>query len=256
MTRSNPPSTPISPSKSAAMSRVIDLVAKGYTRYTAGLVPERKLAKLLQKFHERYGIGCSPGQRLTRKQRRLANAALVVYLPAVSESVREGLQGSEQASAEYPEQHLAVDPEMHPIRDPSGPMVAWLLLVSPGSGRVEEEELLRDVKVAPRLIWLGYELVRQQNRGKVSWTWRRTDQEMADWYAVLGNQLDGRKTSMVAMTLERISRQPGFSGVRQQSWQLIQFALRRGYSGEVPYLHFLQRIGQGARRQLAEAVQR
>ena len=61
---------------------------------------------------------------------------------------------------------------------------------------------------------------------------------MADWYAILGEQLSSRKMAKAAQTLQRISRQPGFSGVRQQSWALIQFARSRGYAGEVPFLYF------------------
>ena len=124
-------------------------------------------------------------------------------------------------------------------------MAEGLLVVSSGSGAVEEEEALREVTGSPRLVWLGYELVRLPNRGRNSWTWRRTKQEMADWYAVLGEQLSSRKIAEVTQTLQQISRQPGFSGVRQQSWALIQFARSRGYVGEVPFLYFLRKVSHG-----------
>lgn len=34
-------------------------------------------------------------------------------------------------------------------------------------------------------------------------------------------------------------------GVRSQSWELIQFARSRGYSGEVPFLFHMQKIRHG-----------
>ena len=70
---------------------------------------------------------------------------------------------------------------------------------------------------------------------------------MADWYAVLGEQLSSRKIAEVTQTLQQISRQPGFAGVRQQSWALIQFARSRGYVGEVPFLYFLRKVQHGTR---------
>ena len=267
MTQAKPPSTPISTSKSSALSRTIDLVSRGYTRYISGRIPERKLPGLLRKLHTKYGIGCSPAQRLTRKKQGLANVALVVYLPsasvatpastlasdseAVSEAVSEANAAAVSACRERSDRMPLSLPVENPRpcveQNPQERMAEWLLLVSPGSGVVEEEEALQDVVLKPRLVWLGYELVRLPRRGKSSWTWRRTKQEMADWYAILGEQLSSRKMAKVAQTLQRISRQPGFSGVRQQSWALIQFARSRGYSGEVPILYFLRKVSHGTR---------
>ena len=252
---------------STALSRTIDLVSRGYTRYIFGRIPERKLSGFLRKLHTKYGIGCSPAQRLTRKKQKQANAALVVYLPSGSVAISASTLASDLAArlevdseantAPVPACRERSDPRAlslpveNPLpcieRNPEERMVDWLLLVSPGSGVVEEEEALQDVVLKPRLVWLDYELVRLPRRGKSSWTWRRTKQEMADWYAILGALLRSRKMAKVAQTLQRISRQPGFSGGRQQSWELIQFARSRGYVGEVPFLYFLRKVQHGTR---------
>ena len=126
-------------------------------------------------------------------------------------------------------------------------MVSWVVLATEGTGPIHEQEHLRSVLDSRRLLFLGYELVRYADRGTTSWTWRRTKQEMADLYALLDSQLNAHHTNAVAQTLQRISRQPGFSGVRKQSWALCQFARRRGYAGELPYLCFVEKVRQGER---------
>lgn len=241
MTQANPPTAPISTSKSAALSRVLDLVPKGYTRYAAGRCPARKAKALAQKFHEKYGIGCSPAQRITRKQKGLANAVLVLYWPAGG--------NAEEAAGEVRIPPHDPSPDRQPL--PPDAEVSWLLLVTGGNGAVVEEERLASVLDARRLVWLGYELVRQPNRGGSRWTWRRTKAEMADWYALLGDQLAARRRGAVAETLQLISRQPGFSGVREQSWELCQFARQRGYAGELPFLFHLQKLSHGTPLRLA-----
>ena len=243
MTAANPPSTPIAGSKSAALARVLDLVAKGYTRFVAGHVPATKAKALAQKFHRKYGIGCSPAQRLTRKQRGMANAALVMFWPPALVT----MEATAQDASQLPDQLSEPSPGQLPDQATAEVTVSWLLLVSPGDGAVAAEEALVSVGERPRLVWLGYELVRLPKRGASSWTWRRTKQEMADLYALLGHQLAARQTAAVAHTLLRISRQPGFSGVRQQSKELMQFSRHRGYTGELPFLFYVQKMKHGPR---------
>lgn len=206
-------STPIAQSKTAAMSRVLDVVPRGYHRYVAGTVKTTKAEALAQKFHTRYGIGCTPAQRLTRKSKGVSNAVLVMYWPGAAERVE------------------------------------WLLLATEGSGL--ESESLCDVGESPRLTWLGYELVRHPSRGRAVWTWRRPKGEMADLHALVGFQASQRQYAALTETLERISRQPGFHGVREQSWNLFQEARRRGYDGDLPYLHHVQKLGHGERLRLS-----
>jgi hypothetical protein len=124
--------------------------------------------------------------------------------------------------------------------------IRWLLLATAGAGPVHELETLRSVLETPRLVFLGYELVRHSVRRKTSWTFRRTKSEMSNLYALLDDQLKQRhQEGRVAQTLLRISRQPGFSGIRQQSWDLYQFARLHGYAGELPFLYFVQKLRHG-----------
>ena len=204
-----PPTTPISRSKTAALSRILDCVPKGYYRYTFGTVAAEKAEALARKFHVQYGIGCTPAQRITRKGKGLANVVLVVFWP-------EGVE-----------------------------RVEWLLLATDGVGL--ENERLREVAEKPRLAWLGYELVRHASRGRTAWTWRRPKQEMAELHALLASQLSQRRYAAVAGTLECIARQPGFHGVRTQSWKLCEEARRHGYQGPLPQLFYLQKVSHGER---------
>ncbi|WP_254217725.1 hypothetical protein [Burkholderia multivorans] len=204
-----PASTPIARTKTAAMTRVLDLVPRGYHRYVSGTVPVAKAEALAQKFHARYGIGCRPAQRLTRKSKGVANAVLAMYWPEMADRVE------------------------------------WLLLATDGSGL--DGEALRMIDASPRLTWLGYELVRHPARGRPAWTWRRPKDEMAELHALVAFQASQRHYAALAETLRRISRQPGFHGVRTQSWALCQEARRRGYDGELPYLFHVQKISHGER---------
>lgn len=204
-----PASTPLARSKTAALARVLDCAPKGYHRYTCGIVKVAKAEALARKLHVMYGIGCTPAQRLTRKQKGLANAVLVLYWPQEAEHVE------------------------------------WLLLATDGDGL--EEEAMKSITRKPRLRWLGYELVRHTARGRTSWTWRRPKQEMAELYALVSSQACNRHDRALADTLERVSRQPGFHGVRNQSWSLYQEAQRRGYKGPFPQLFYTQKIHHGQR---------
>jgi hypothetical protein len=208
-----PLSTPIARSKTAALARILDSVPKGYQRYTSGTVSAAKAAALANKFHALYGIGCSPAQRLARKSKGIANAILAMYWA----------EGADQ--------------------------VNWLLLTTDGTGL--ESEKLRPVDEKPRLSWLGYELVRHSVRGRTSWTWRRPREEMAELHALLAHQANLKHQKALEETLARIARQPGFNGVRAQSWALCREARRRGYSGPLPHLFFIQKVSHGDRLALA-----
>lgn len=207
-----PASTPIARSKTAALARILDCSPKGYHRYTSGTVKAGKAEALAKKFHKQYGIGCTPAQRLTRKQKGLANSVLVLYWP------------------------------------PEAEQVEWLLLSTNGGGL--DGETLKLIGEKPRLYWLGYELVRHTVRGRAAWTWRRTKQEMAELHALVATQASQRHENALAGTLARAARQPGFHGVRTQTWALCQEAKRRGYAGPLPHLFFMQKISHGERLRL------
>ena len=68
---------------------------------------------------------------------------------------------------------------------------------------------------------------------------------MEELFAVLDDQLNRRQYASVAATLERIARQPGFSGIREQSWRLCAHARQRGYEGVLPYLYFVEKTSPG-----------
>ena len=206
-----PASTPIATSKTAALSRVVDGVPRGYTRYTSGVTTPEKAVAVANKFHRLYGIGCTPAQRITRKAKGQANALLVLYWP----------EGAAQ--------------------------VLWLLLATPGTGLIETRERLLEVTGKPRLAWLGYELVRYGARGVTRWTWRRPKGEMADWHALLGEHLKRHEIGAVADILAAIARQPGFHGVREQSRALCQFARQHGYREELPFLFYVHKVSHGER---------
>lgn len=231
--------TPLARSKTAALSRVLDNVTKGYAFYNAGECPAGKAMALLRKFHERYGIGCTPAERITRKAKGLANALLVLYWPddtAAGMKLKPLADMVAGSSFKVPVSSLQVTTK-----------VSWLLLATEGAGPVHEMEKLRSVEEKPRLNWLGYELVRHTARGKTAWTWRRTKGEMENLHRLLGEQLGRRHYSAVADTLERVARQPGFAGVRAQSWQLCEFARQRGYEGPLPHLFYVQKVSHGER---------
>ena len=206
-----PAATPVSTSKTAALSRALDGVSRGYTGYISGTTAPDKAVAVANKFHKLYGIGCTPAQRITRKGKGQANALLVLYWPA----------GAAQ--------------------------VDWLLLATPGTGLIETRERLLEVTGKPRLAWLGYELTRYGARGVTRWTWRRPKAAMAGWYALLGEQLKRHDIGAVADILAAIARQPGFHGVREQSWALCQFARQHGFREELPFLFYVHKVSHGER---------
>lgn len=208
-----PAATPIARSKTAALSRVLDSIPKGYSRYASGQVKAEKAERLIRKLHERHAVGATPAQRITRKQRGKANAILAIYWP----------EGAE--------------------------VVQWVMLFTPGE--LDSPEQLRDVTDKPRLEWLGYELVRHPARGASSWTWRRPKSQMRELYSMLRMALAKQHQRGVAEALQRIANQPGFHGVRQQSWELCQYARQHGYGGDLPQLFFVQKVSHGESLRLA-----
>lgn len=206
-----PITTPLARSKTAALARVLDAVPKGYNRVTHGVVKPTKALALVRKFHDLYGIGCTPGQRLTRKAAGKANCLLVVFWPEGAESIH------------------------------------WLLLATPGTEL--ETEQLKQVEETPRLQWLGYELVRRPNeRGTASWTWRRPKAEMAEHHALIADLSNKHHQSALAALLQRIAHQPGFNGVRAQGRALFKEAVSRGYKADdLPMLFWLTKPSHGER---------
>ena len=211
-----PASTPIARSKSAALSRLLDSIPKGYSRYTSGTIKAVKVLALANKFHDLFGIGCTPAQRITRKKHGQASCLLIVYCP------------------------------------PDALQAQWLMLATDGTGM--EKENMRRVTDKPRLQWLGYELVRHPHKDTTRWTVRRHSAEMAEHYALLAELLSKHHAGAVGELLQRLANQPGFNGVRTQTWELFQAARQRGYEGKLPHLFFQQKMSHGERLLLGESA--
>lgn len=203
------PSTPVSRSKSAALARVIDSIPRGYTRYTTGSISADRVQHLVRKLHRIHAIAAPASTKASRKARGQANAVLSIYCP------------------------------------PDATKADWLMLFT--AGELNANEKLCDVDERPRLSWLGYELSRHTSAGPARWTWRRPSDEMRDLHALLDEHLKRRTMNSVQELLERAARQPGFHGVREQTWRLCEEARRHGYQRELPPLYYLQKINHGER---------
>lgn len=70
---------------------------------------------------------------------------------------------------------------------------------------------------------------------------------MRDLFAALEEHLSRRRWSDVEALLKSAARQPGFHGVRAQTWRLGQFARRFGYERELPELFYIRKVSQGER---------
>src|SRR5690349_4836221 len=95
--------TPVSPTKTAALARVLAAVTHGYTRLCAGTVPPERLPSVAAKFDAKYGIAHTRAQRIVNKRAGRANTQLAVYSP--------------------PAEYLVENERLQ-----------WILLATPGSG--------------------------------------------------------------------------------------------------------------------------
>ncbi|MBB1647971.1 hypothetical protein [Delftia sp. UME58] len=203
------PTTPLAHSTAAALARVLDNIPRGYTRYTCGTIAAAKLPALVSKFHRCYAVAASPAQRMTRRKHGKANAVLSLYLPAGASTAH------------------------------------WMMLFT--EGELEVHERLCSIYSKPQLRWLGYELTRYAHKGGTRWTWRRPKDAMQELYMLLAEPLARRRWPAVSELLARIAAQPGFHGVRGQSWRLCQEAKQHGYPGQLPMLFYMQKINHGER---------
>lgn len=202
--------TPISPTKTQALVRVLSAVTHGYTYTCTGTVPPSRLQALVAKFDSLYGIAHTKGQRVQNKRNGRANTLFAVYRP--------------------PDEYLAEGERLH-----------WILLTTQGTG-LEAESLIH---VHDRPVWLDYELCRHNDMGEIRWTWRRTYTEMAQLYAELREDLSTQRCGEISRLFERVARQPGFHGVRSQALRLFAYAMSRGYRGPIPQLFFVQKVAHG-----------
>lgn len=68
---------------------------------------------------------------------------------------------------------------------------------------------------------------------------------MAEHYTLLNAHVMTRRQSGIQALLERLANQPGFHGVRTQTWSLCQEARRRGFEGELPFIYYVQKLSHG-----------
>lgn len=200
-------STPVSHTISAALTRVLNFVPRGYCRAFSGAVAPEKVPQLAAKFDRLYGIADSPSQRHTRKRAGRASAVLVLYAP------------------------------------PGAPLVHWLVLCTEGSGL--EGEALTALDKKPWLELAGYELVRHNGAGRVSWTWRRPKAQMAEHHNMLRHLCGSQRWDAVGSYLASLARQPGFHGVRGQTFALCLEAKQKGYGGDWPPLYTMHKVAHG-----------
>ncbi len=93
---------------------------------------------------------------------------------------------------------------------------------------------------------MDYELCRHNDAGQVRWSWRRTKAELTQLYAELGeDDLARKRYGSVEKTLRRVANQPGFHGVRAQSYALVEYARARGYTGDLPQLYCVSSVPHG-----------
>ena len=181
--------------KSAAMQRLQDLVRRGYVRWTSGMVPREKVARLTAKFGARYGTAADRNERRRRRRHGAGNGFLVVYLPARQ------------------------------------PYAVWWLLVDDDHPAQHYEDLqdAREMRLTmpnpywcPELWRADYELVRLDNR----WTWRMLEERRVEWQtrlreAVRCGDRDSRQRQ-VRQAVWSLRRLPGFRGIRQDARGLIR----------------------------------
>jgi len=101
------------------------------------------------------------------------------------------------------------------------------------------------VTAKPCLKWLDYELVQHAFRGKTSWTWRRSKEKEEGLFGLLIEKCGRQQWRDVERLLQNAACEPGFHGIREQTYRLYQTAQRRGYDGPIPHLYYMQKIKHG-----------
>lgn len=193
--------------KTACMQRIQNLVVKGYSRYTSGVVEYTKALKLVAKFEDLYGIHLNENQRFYRKKQGLSNSKLIMY------------------------------------PKPNAQEFLWWLLVTEGNGKVELLEQLQEVTgSSSRLQWFDdYEIIMlmREGRAKPNITWRMTKQCYNAWNTRIRHAIRSRSNENLKQTLWSLHRVPGFSELRIQVKQLRHFIFKewkRSRSDDLPVL--------------------
>jgi len=181
--------TPVHLTRTGAFRELLNQVSRGYSRYTSGGLSPRKTLAFVLKMHDRYGV-CSTSQQRWRATKKGEAPARLVLL----------------------EEHQQIH--------------WWLLVREEGEGLVTQLETLSDAKTkAGRVIYSGYELVRETKKGadKPRWTWRMQDVTVAQWRDKIRKSARSQRDDGVRQIMHSLRRVPTFSGVRSQAYSLAAF---------------------------------
>lgn len=191
--------------KTDAMARILTLVSRAYTHWTAGQIDAKKLAAFTLKLTDRYHIDATTMQRYRAKQKGQANSELVL------------LQGE--------------DNRIH-----------WWLLATPGEGLVQQMETLADATDKKTRITMpgqDYELVMTPRKGlRASWTWRMTQATEHAWGERFKTAIRHKNDQAIRQALDSLRRVPGFREARAQAFAIEAAAKgewQRSGKGEWPY---------------------
>ena len=223
----------IYPSKAVAMQRILDFLGRGFPYHTEGVVPTEKASGFADKFAERYGVNKTKDSRRHARKRGEGVAILV-------------MQPHEQRDAFY----------------------YWLLVSGNSEHPASDEEDLRHYlgKRSDRLKWGDeFEVVirtRPSERGGGTFlTWQMQAErfeQLQEAVTAAARQEGPRQAYGVLHTIERL---PGFGGIRDQAYQLLnQFKQdwsrhhRRQDHPQLPRVPYIDRKGNGEMVRLSEVV--
>lgn len=188
--------------KTDAMRRILQLVSRGYVRYTFGKCELKKLQSLICKFDDRYKINLTTQQRYRAKAKGEANTQLVLFFNEKT--------------------------------------IEWWLLVTPGTGLIEELEILKNTeKRFERIELTGYSLCKTPKKGEsASWSWRMTENNYLAWQERLRSSVIAKNDELIRQAMFSLKRTPAFSGSRKQAFTLFRQAKnhwRKINGSEWPY---------------------
>jgi hypothetical protein len=186
--------------RTAELQLILRHVAQGYIYWTADQIPKAKLPGFITKWAD-LRLLADPAARSWRKQSGRANAHIVLA---------HEMNATEQNSES---DHLH-----------------WILLGTAGkeglTGNGKKPGVIRDATTKEgRIVWKGYELVRQQKtfktkdgrqKSELTWTWRIVPVRFKEWEAHIHQSAKQRDYAALQQTFGILSRLPLFAGIRSQ----------------------------------------
>lgn len=188
--------------KTDFMRSVQNLVARGFTHYTTGTVVKEKFNAVAQKLKTQYQTEMTSQQRWRARKKGLATTHFLSFI----------------------------------LNDQE---VFFILLATDGQGDIHEFEKLKDSsKKEQRIEITGYQLLKMPRKGApASWTWKMTDQTFNFWRKRLKRAIRWKSKKFINQCVYSLSRLPKFHAIRQQGFQLIQYAKadwKRSYKSSEP----------------------